>query len=100
MLKCRPEDIETVRKGMRDVVEGLRGTGKAIGGLKVSCAGKTGTAQVGNGMKDTWVIAFAPYDNPTVAVALVVEDGESGGKTAAPRVHNILASVFGEKEAE
>ena len=100
MLKCRPEDIETVRRGMRDVVEGLRGTGKAIGGLKVSCAGKTGTAQVGNGMKDTWVIAFAPYDNPTVAVALVVEDGESGGKTAAPRVHNILASVFGEKEAE
>jgi penicillin-binding protein 2 len=49
-------------------------------------------------MKDTWVIAFAPYDNPTIAIALVVEHGESGGKTAAPRVHNILASIFGEKE--
>jgi penicillin-binding protein 2 len=49
-------------------------------------------------MKDTWVIAFAPYDNPTVAVALVVERGDSGGKTAAPRVHNILASIFGEKK--
>jgi penicillin-binding protein 2 len=98
-LTCRPEDIETVRRGMRDVVEGVRGTGKAIGGLKVPCAGKTGTAQIGGGMKDTWVIAFAPYDNPTVAVALVVERGDSGGKTAAPRVHNILASIFGEKEA-
>lgn len=97
-LKCRPEDIETVRRGMRDVVEGIRGTGKAIGGLNVPCAGKTGTAQIGGGMKDTWVIAFAPYDNPTVAVALVVERGDSGGKTAAPRVHNILASIFGEKK--
>lgn len=99
-LKCRPEDIETVRRGMRDVVEGIRGTGKAIGGLAVPCAGKTGTAQIGGGMKDTWVIAFAPYDKPTVAVALVVERGESGGKTAAPRVHNILASIFGEKTEE
>ncbi|MBR4937538.1 MAG: hypothetical protein IKZ22_01535, partial [Kiritimatiellae bacterium] len=97
-LTCRPEDIETVRSGMRDVVEGVRGTGKALGGLKVPCAGKTGTAQTGNGMKDTWVIAFAPYDNPTVAIALVVENGDSGGKTAAPRAHNILASIFGEKE--
>ena len=98
-LTCRPEDIETVRRGMRDVVEGVRGTGKALGGLAVPCAGKTGTAQIGNDMKDTWVIAFAPYDNPTVAIALVVERGESGGKTAAPRVRNILASIFGEKES-
>jgi penicillin-binding protein 2 len=98
-VKCRPEDFEKVRQGMRDVVEGIRGTGKAIGALKVPCAGKTGTAQVGEGVKDTWVIAFAPYDNPTVAVALVVEDGVSGGTTAAPRVHNILARIFGEKES-
>ena len=99
-LKCRAEDIETVRRGMRDVVEGVRGTGKALGGLAVPCAGKTGTAQIGGDMKDTWVIAFAPYDNPTVAIALVVERGVSGGKTAAPRVHNILASIFGEKKEE
>lgn len=85
---------------MRDVVEGVRGTGKAIGGLAVTCAGKTGTAQIGGDMKDTWVIAFAPYDNPTIAIALVVERGVSGGKTAAPRVHNILASIFGEKKEQ
>jgi penicillin-binding protein 2 len=99
-LTCSAESIETVRRGMRDVVEGIRGTGKALGGLNVPCAGKTGTAQTGNGSKDTWVIAFAPYDNPTVAVALVVEQGDSGGKTAAPRVHNILASIFGEKRED
>ena len=97
-LKCRPEDIEIVRLGMRDVVEGAHGTGKAIGGLKVSCAGKTGTAQIGGEEKDTWIIAFAPYENPVVAVSMVVERGVSGGKTVAPRVHALLASVFGEME--
>ena len=97
-LPCRPEDIEIVRAGMRDVVEGAKGTGKAIGGLKVPCAGKTGTAQTGGDNKDTWIIAFAPYDAPTVAVAMVIEKGVSGGKTVAPRVHAILASIFGEKE--
>ena len=78
--------------------EGEKGTGKAIGGLKVACAGKTGTAQVAGGEKDTWIIAFAPYENPTVAVAMVVERGVSGGKTVAPRVHAILAGIFGERE--
>jgi len=97
-INCRPEDIELVRQGMRDVVEGEHGTGKAIGGLKVSCAGKTGTAQIGGGEKDTWIIAFAPYDTPTIAVAMVVEKGVSGGKTVAPRVHAILASIFGEAD--
>ena len=97
-LKCRPEDLERVRNGMLAVVEGERGTGKALGGLKVRCAGKTGTAQLGGGEKDTWIIAFAPYEAPTVAIAMVVEKGVSGGKTVAPRVHAILASIFGEAE--
>ena len=97
-LTFKAEEIEYVRNGMRAVVEGSKGTGKAIGGLKVSCAGKTGTAQIGGGEKDTWIIAFAPYENPTIAVAMVVERGDSGGKTVAPRVHAILASLFGEKE--
>ena len=43
-------------------------------------------------------MAFATYENPTIAVAMVVERGDSGGKTVAPRVHAILASIFGEKE--
>lgn len=97
-LSCKPDEIEYVRNGMRAVVEGVKGTGKAIGGLKVPCAGKTGTAQLGGGEKDTWIIAFAPYENPTIALAMVVERGDSGGKTVAPRIHAILASLFGEKE--
>ena len=37
-------------------------------------------------------------ENPTAAIAMVVEKGVSGGKTVAPRVHAILASIFGEAE--
>ena len=95
-----PESINLVREGMRDVV--VRGTGRKIAaGLPVTCAGKTGTAEIGRGetkRKNTWVIAFAPYEEPTVAVAMVVERGESGGKTVAPRVNAVLAKIFGRTE--
>lgn len=110
------EDIELVRQGMRDVAE--KGTGKRIlmrwveppdgsrarrrkFALNTTVAGKTGTAEIGRGAtrrKNTWVIAFAPCDNPTIAMAMIVERGESGGSTVAPRVHNVLASIFGEHE--
>ncbi|MBR4654906.1 MAG: hypothetical protein IKO72_16235 [Kiritimatiellae bacterium] len=102
----RPEDFAVVREGMRDVVE--TGTGRRIRtregenrvkyNIKVPCAGKTGTAERGHGRKDTWIIAFAPFDEPTIAMAIVVENGESGGKTTAPLAHMVLASIFGEEE--
>jgi penicillin-binding protein 2 len=44
------------------------------------------------------MIAFAPFDDPRYAVALLVEDGVSGGTTAAPRVRRLLAQVFREIE--
>ena len=109
------EYIELVRDGMRDVVES--GTGRRIltrwedaadGSLKkrrfnlnVTCAGKTGTAEIGRGdtkRKNTWIIAFAPFERPTAAIAMIVERGESGGSTVAPRVHAVLAHMFGETE--
>ena len=106
-IACPADKFEIVRQGMRDVVEigtGRRirtrfGEGRVKYNLKVTCAGKTGTAERGHGRKDTWITAFAPYENPTVAIAMVVENGESGGKTTAPRVHEVLAHIFGEEEA-
>ena len=105
-VSCSQEALETIRAGMRDVVEsgtGRRirtryGEGRTRFHLRVSCAGKTGTAERGHGRKDTWIIAFAPYEQPTVAISMVVERGESGGKTTAPLVHNVLAHIFGEEE--
>ena len=109
------EYMDLVREGMRDVAE--TGTGRRIltrwqdaepgsfkkrrFNLNVTCAGKTGTAEIGRGdtkRKNTWVIAFAPFEKPTVAIAMIVERGESGGSTVAPRVHAVLAHMFGETE--
>ena len=95
--------LNVVREGMRLVVageNGVRGTGWRCGeGLAVAVSGKTGTAEVGRGAtrrKNTWFIAYAPSENPTVALAVVIENGESGGGTAAPCANAILRHVFGE----
>ena len=87
-----------VRGGMYDVVNAPRGTGRRakVPGLKV--AAKTGTAEYGsrsNRRKHTWMIAFAPFDNPTIALAIVIEDGDSGGRTVAPLIRTALAYWFG-----
>lgn len=94
-------DLKVVRDGMRMVVNGDkygRGTGWRAGeGLSVVACGKTGTAEIGKGetrRKNTWFIAYAPEKNPTVAIALIVENGESGGGTAAPKVGAILREIF------
>ena len=95
--------LAVLRQGMRMVVsgdDGARGTGWRGGeGVAVPVAGKTGTAEIGVGerrRKNAWFIAYAPADNPTVAVAMVVENGESGGGTTAPKVCAVLKAIFGE----
>jgi len=63
-------------------------------------AGKTGTAefQTRDGrINRAWFIGFAPFEKPTVALAVVVEDAESGSHTAGPVAQQILAGVFQKK---
>ena len=93
--------IATVRAGMRDAVNELDGSGKRAKLDGIVVAAKTGTAEYGvkgSGRKMTWMIAFAPFDEPRYAVALLVEDGVSGGTTAAPRVKQLLTRTFNEVE--
>lgn len=93
--------LSVVREGMYMVVNGKdseRGTGWRGGeGLEVKVCGKTGTAEIGRGerrRKNAWFIAYAPAEDPVVAVAIVVENGDSGGATAAPKVCRVLKAVF------
>jgi len=100
-MKWSQAALETVRGGMRDVV--FQGTGRRaqVAGTQVS--GKTGTAEVdvkGVRHKNTWFLAYAPSDAPRVALVMLVEDGESGGRTVAPLVHDVLVSIFGEATNE
>jgi cell division protein FtsI/penicillin-binding protein 2 len=92
------------------MVVGPSGTGRrGAEGVDAYVLGKTGTAEVGKGAnrrKNTWFIAYATGTDASraaartdaVAVALVVENGESGGGTAAPKVCEILKVVFNPRE--
>ena len=100
-LPFSPQHLALVREGMRMVVAGdgeSQGTGWRGGdGVPVAVSGKTGTAEVGRGAtrrKNTWFIAYAPSEAPRIAVAMVIENGDSGGSTTAPRVGKILREVF------
>lgn len=76
-----PETSDQLTDMMKLVVERGTGTQAAVPG--VSVAGKTGTAEQGEGMPPhAWFTGFAPADNPQVAVAVVVEDGGRAGNEA------------------
>jgi penicillin-binding protein 2 len=92
------DDISLVKEGMYDVVYGEKGTARIIRDSKYSIAGKTGTAQVistrgeivdmdelSEDLQDhALFISFAPYENPEIAIAVIVENGQHGSSTAAP----------------
>ncbi|HRQ87763.1 MAG TPA: penicillin-binding transpeptidase domain-containing protein [Bacteroidia bacterium] len=91
-----PERLETVKRGMWRVVNDPGGTaGRAKSELTV-ISGKTGTAQTANPRQPTnaWFIAFAPYDNPELAVCVFVENGNSGGGAASPIAKNIIDNAM------
>jgi len=106
-----PEHWDAVLAGMHAVVHGARGTARAIAaGLEAEIGGKTGTAQVFGRPRDgqeidedelPWhlrnhalFIAFAPYDQPRYAIAVVAEHGGGGSSTAAPVAGAILARAL------
>lgn len=100
-LPYSKEHLEIVREGMRMVVSGdgiSRGTGFRAGkDVPVSVSGKTGTAEIGRGAtrrKNAWFIAYAPSENPEIAVAVVIENAEGGGVDAAPRVATVMKKFF------
>ncbi len=64
-----------------------------------SVCGKTGTAQTARPEPTGWFVAFAPADNPQIAVAVVIEYGREGSETAAPIVRRILDAYFNAPQA-
>ena len=102
---------EVVIDAMIAVVHGARGTAsRAVTKLDYLMAGKTGTAQVVGIKQDekydasklaklqldhALFIAFAPADNPRIAVAVIVENGEHGSSTAAPVARRVIDEYLG-----
>ncbi|HSQ74891.1 MAG TPA: penicillin-binding protein 2 [Bacteroidota bacterium] len=73
-----------VREGMRRAVEHPGGTGGLARIKGIEVAGKTGTAQNPHGLDHAWFVGFAPYDDPRIAIAVLVENAGFGGSHAAP----------------
>jgi len=72
-LPIADKNLDIVRSGMRQTI--TDGTAKRLNDLPVSVAGKTGTAQVSSGKKlNSLFTAYAPYENPEIAITIVVED--------------------------
>jgi peptidoglycan glycosyltransferase len=82
----------TVSRMMTTVVNA--GTGYAARISGVSVAGKTGTAENPHGESHAWFIGFAPADNPQIAIAVIVENGGSGGEVAAPIARQVMAAAL------
>jgi penicillin-binding protein 2 len=109
-LPVSPETLALVKKGLREVVAGESGTARAIALPDISISGKTGTAQV-VGRRDenaeddaeenietkdhAWFVAYAPSDQPRIAVSVFVEHGEHGSD-AAPLAREIIQAYLGE----
>ena len=106
VTRIDPKHWDRIITAMENVVHGPRGTARRISvGVAYRIAGKTGTAQVFNvGQEEAYeegaiekklrdhalFIAFAPVENPTIAIAIVVENGGSGSRTAAPIARKVL----------
>ena len=109
--KVRPETLEIIKKGLSGVVNESSGTGWTAKSQIISIAGKTGTAQVVAIKRDSqslsekfrdhaWFVAFAPVENPEIALAVFVEHGGHGGGAAAPIAKRAIEGYMNSKNKE
>ena len=83
--------VEAVKKGMYELTTGsLAG---AFANCVVSAGAKTGSAQIGTEVANGVFVAFAPYEDPEIAVAIVIEKGGAGAALASTAVE-IINSYF------
>lgn len=95
------EDIQISESTLQAVLEGMRSVTTETGGtaysvfkdFNIEVGGKTGSAEAGNKV-NAWFVGFAPYDNPEIAVVVMVENGGHGYYTAEV-AKEIIAEYFG-----
>ena len=94
-LDVKPDIIRLVQQGLRDVTK--FGTAASVFGpsFPVDIAGKTGTAENPHGRDHGWFVAYGPFDNPNIVVAVIVEQGGYGSQSAVPIGKKILEAAFG-----
>jgi len=96
-LGLKTETLAVIKEGMMAACSS-GGTAYPLVNFKTRLACKTGTAEVGDGSKDThaWLTAFGPAENPEISITMVVEKGGEGSDVAAPLVGDFLKEWFEE----
>jgi penicillin-binding protein 2 len=105
-----PETMALIKNGLWQVVNSDTGTAKGARFPGIDISGKTGTAQVVSRKEDeeetseedipdhlkphAWFVAYAPSENPKIAVAVVVENGEHGSSAAAPIAREVIKTYL------
>ncbi len=99
-LPISQKTIDLIREGMKQACS-TGGTGWplfdfAVGKTKIQTACKTGTAEshAKSGMPHAWITVFAPYENPEIAVTILIEEGGQGSDVAGPIAKEILKAYF------
>ena len=94
-LDVKPDIIKVVQGGLRQVTK--IGTAASIFGpnFPVDIAGKTGTAENPHGKDHGWFVAYGPFNNPNIVVAVIVENGGYGSQSAVPIGKKIIEAAFG-----
>jgi len=97
-LDVSATSLATIKQGLYEAANGVDGTSSSVfsslpAGKKV--AGKTGTAEPGDGGLDhSWFVGYAPYDNPEIVVAVVIERAGTGANAAAPAVCRTMGAYL------
>ena len=85
--------IKLVQEGLHDVTK-FGTAASTFRGFPVDIAGKTGTAENSQGRDHGWFVAYGPFDNPNIVVAVIVEQGGFGSQSAVPIGREILEAAF------
>lgn len=108
-LPVSPSNLDIVKRGLWRVVNGENGTARGSRLVDIDMSGKTGTSQVISRKEDeslteadmpahlrshAWFVAYAPSDEPRIAVAVVVENGEHGSGAAAPLAREMIKTYL------
>lgn len=107
-LPVSPKNLDIVKKGLWEVVNGKSGTARIAGIEGIEISGKTGTAQVFSRKTDSenekgraqhlkshaLFVAYAPSANPKIALSVIVEHGEHGSSAAAPIASELIRTYL------
>lgn len=96
-LNIQKENLKTVLEGMQSVTEEGGTAYSVFKDFPIQVGGKTGSAEAGNDKTNAWFVGFAPYENPEIAVVVLVENG-AHGYYSAEVTKEIMEAYFGLNE--